>query len=292
MTTLKDLSRHLGLSTTQVSRALNDYGDVSPATKERVRKAAKALNYIPNMTARRLATGRSNIVGLVWHGRPDHAESWVFAQFVGGLSAEFEALGLQFVLNIAENDGFGPAAYERLIASRSIDGFVLVLPRMRDQRVRVLQEHRVPFVMHGQTTDDPNYAFYDIDNVAVGHDLTSHLLDHGHREIAFINGPLEASFVQRRRDGYAAALREAGVSPRARFHVGGAMTEQLGLLETVRLFQSAAVKPTAIPALVVVSQYRRERRENSSAVNAESCLYIPSRFATAWAASGDEHLAR
>ena len=49
MATLKDLSRHLGISVTQVSRALNGHDDVSEDTKKRVRKAAKQLNYVPNM---------------------------------------------------------------------------------------------------------------------------------------------------------------------------------------------------------------------------------------------------
>lgn len=248
MATLKDLSRHLGLSVTQVSRALNDHDDVSADTKDRVREAAKALNYQTNVMARRLKTGRSGIVGLIWAGMPEPSESWIFTQFVGGLSVEFNRLGLQFMLNMADTEAAALPVYDRLITSRSIDGFVLVLPQAKDPRVDFLRNRRVPFVLHGQTMEDPDYAYYDIDNLAVGHDLTKCLTRKGHRQIAFINGPLGASFVQRRQDGYVQALRKVGALPRSEFHVCGRMTEEMGALECVRLFQSGGPKPTAIIA--------------------------------------------
>ncbi|MFW8637530.1 LacI family DNA-binding transcriptional regulator [Cribrihabitans pelagius] len=248
MATLKDLSRHLGLSVTQVSRALNDHDDVSADTKERVREAAKTLNYQPNVMARRLKTGRSGSVGLIWQGLPEPSESWVFTQFVSGLSAEFNRLGLQFMLSMADNEAAALEVYDRLITSRSIDGFVLILPQATDPRVDYLRKRKVPFVLHGQTMEDPDYAYYDIDNHAVGFDLTACLTRHGHREIAFINGQLDASFVQRRYEGHVQALRKEGIAPRPEFHVGGRMTQELGILETIRMFQSDGPNPTAIIA--------------------------------------------
>lgn len=248
MTTLKDLSRHLGLSVTQVSRALNGHSDVSEATKERVRRAAKDLDYQANVMARRLVTGRSGIVGLVYPDMPDPADSWYFTQFVGGLSANFSRLGRQFMLHMAEGDDGGLAVYDRLVRSRSIDGFVVIIPDVADARVNFLREKKVPFVLHGQTMDEPDYPFYDIDNVAVGYDLTRHLVDKGHREIAFLNGVAGASFVERRFIGYARALQEAGLPVRPEFQARHGMTVDTGLLETIRLFQSDGPKPTAIIA--------------------------------------------
>ena len=61
---LKELSRRLGLSMTTVSRALNGYSDVSPATRERVVEAARALGYMPNSLARRLSSGRAECIGF------------------------------------------------------------------------------------------------------------------------------------------------------------------------------------------------------------------------------------
>jgi LacI family transcriptional regulator len=248
VTTLKDLSKHLGLSVTQISRALNDHSDVSKETKQRVLSAAKQLNYQPNMMARRLATGRSGIVGLIYPVVPGSMDSWFFTQFVAGLSTNFSRLDRQFMLHIAEDDPHDLDSYDKLISTRSIDGFVVVGPEVEDARVNFLRRKGIPFVLHGQTMDKPDYPFYDIDNLAIGRELTSHLARLGHRNIAFINGPEFASFAERRRQGYAQALQEADIAYRPDLHVSGVMTEDFGLLETVRLFQADKPAPTAIIA--------------------------------------------
>lgn len=248
MATLKDLSRYLDLSVTQVSRALNDHDDVALETKERVRQAAKALNYQPNVMARRLVNGRSGIVGLVWQQKLEPSESWIFAQFVGGLTREFNRLGLQLILNVADDEASAHATYERLVGGRLVDGFVLFMPVKNDARVGYLREHDVPFVVHGRPMENPDCAFFDIDNEAIGYDLTSMLIRKGHRKIAFINGLPNAIFAGARHKGYMRALAEAGIAPVSEYHVGGRMSEQLGLLETIRLFQSPLPMPTAIIA--------------------------------------------
>ena len=233
---------------TQVSRALNDHDDVNKDTKKRVQEAAKALNYQPNIMARRLVGGRSAIVGLIWEGGLDRAESVQFAQLVGGLSAHFSRIGRQFMLHVAEDEKAAMDVYNRLIGSRSIDGFVVISPLQEDLRVNYLRARKIPFVLHGQTMDTPDYPFYDIDNTAVGYDLTAHLIANGHRRIAFLNGPEKHSFVQRRFRGYAAAHAEVGLEMRPDFMVTGPMTAEMGLLETVRLFQSGGPAPTAMIA--------------------------------------------
>ena len=97
MTTLKDLSRHLNLSVTQVSRALNGYPDVSEATRARVLAAASELSYQPNLSARKLVSGRSGIVGMVLQGTPASMTGDHFLEIVSGLSSEFSRRDLQFV---------------------------------------------------------------------------------------------------------------------------------------------------------------------------------------------------
>ncbi len=94
------LARHLSLSVTQVSRALNDHADVSRATKARVREGARELGYRPNLTARKLKSGRSGIVAMIVPGRSETVEIELLMESVMGLSAEFSRRGLQFVLHV------------------------------------------------------------------------------------------------------------------------------------------------------------------------------------------------
>ncbi len=248
MATLKDLSRHLGISVTQVSRALNGHDDVSDDTKKRVRKAAKQLNYVPNMSARKLVSGRSGVVALVQRNNPDLIEDHNFIETVTNLSIEFSKLGKQFVLHIAPEDADEIGVYQRLIAGGALDGFVVHEPANDDPRVEFLTSNDIPFVVHGRTMGELTYPFFDIDNFEVGYQLTKHLLDRGHRRIALINGPEGFTYATLRLQGYQKALSDYGVEFDPNLVTSGRMTEELGLVKTIEFNSLSSNFPTAIVA--------------------------------------------
>ena len=244
MTTLRDLSRHLGISVTQVSRALNGHSDVGAETRDRILAAAKALNYQPNLSARKLVTGRSGIVGLVLPGRASSQYDSLVMQNVAGLSRHFSARGMHFVLHISDPDAGPLAVYERLVNSGSLDGFVLLEPVTDDPRIAFLRARSIPFVLHGRDRANPDYPYFDIDNEAVGHHLGKLLLDQGHRRIALLNGPKGRSYCVAREAGFRRALNEAGVPVDPALLMNGEMTEGFGLISSAQLWASGA-PPTA-----------------------------------------------
>lgn len=246
MATLKDISRQLGLSVTQVSRALNGHDDVNEETRQRVLESAKKLNYHPNLSARKLATGRSGIVGLVLADTPSRPTDGLFVQMIGGLSRYFSERGMQFVLHMTDPKEDLARVHERLISGGSLDGFVLVEPQIEDRRISFLQKRGVPFVVHGRHRLQPDYPFFDIDNHFVGYELTRTLTAAGHREIAFLNGLEGRSYVAQRQAGYEAALKDAGIRPRPDLHLAKDMTEANGLLGVIDLFRSGRTPPTGI----------------------------------------------
>src|SRR5262244_2696278 len=87
--TLKDIARDLGVSVITVSKALRDHSDISEETKARVLKRVEELNYRPNLSARALVTGRTNIIGFVV---PDLLHSF-FSEIVRGVSAALHDTG-------------------------------------------------------------------------------------------------------------------------------------------------------------------------------------------------------
>ena len=236
MTTLRDLSRHLGLSVTQVSRALNGHDDVAARTRARVVEAARDLRYQPNVSARKLVTGRSGMVGLVLPGVPPPEEEGQFVQIVGGLSQHLSRLGRPFVLHVAGAEEDGLDAYRRLLSGGALDGFVLLDPEVRDRRASFLREAGVPFVIHGRVEGPEDYPFYDIDNREVGRRLTDALLAAGHRRVAFLNGPEGRSYAEGRRDGFLAAHAARGIAPEPGLHRFGPMTEAEGHLAALSLW--------------------------------------------------------
>ncbi len=248
MTTLKDLSRALNLSVTQVSRALNDHSDVSEATRERVKIAAKHLNYQPNISARRLVTGRSGLVGLVMSYMSESPQDRQFLDVVGGMSKHFARAGLQFVLHMADPDEDEVSVYRKLVSGGGIDGFVVLDPKINDKRLAYLKKAGVPFVLHGRDCVAPDYPFFDIDNFRVGYELTRHLLEQGHRRIAFLNGSPGRTYVAHRTDGYRAALAEFDVPFVPGLMRNDQMSEGFGIRDTIRLMDKVSQAPTAFIA--------------------------------------------
>lgn len=142
MATLRDISRRLGLSVTQVSRALNGHDDVNAETRNRVITVAREMNYFPNISARKLASGRSGIVGLVLEDGDAGPSDAVFVQMIKGLSRCFSERGMQFVLHMANSGEDAVKVHERLIKGGSLDGFVVIEPQAKDARIDYLQDRK------------------------------------------------------------------------------------------------------------------------------------------------------
>ncbi len=246
MATLKDLSKHLGLSVTQVSRAINGHADVSQKTKERVREAAKELGYTVNRSARSLVTGKSGMVILIRPGALSGPADMSVLETISGLSNEFTKRGMQFLLNIMPRDTDPMPTYQTAAASGSFDGFVLIDTRRNDARVELLAEMGVPFVVHGRSTPDADHNYYDIDNYHVAYQHTKNLLALGHSRIALLNGLRGYAYSEYRLQGYRDALAEANVTYDPDLVVSGQMTEGNGMIATARLFENAAARPTAL----------------------------------------------
>lgn len=246
MATLKDISKHLGLSVTQVSRAMNNHSDVSEATKERVHAAATKLGYSANLSARSLVTGRSGFVSLIRQGGIGGPADVSNLQTISGLSNEFLQRGMQFVLHMLPPKTDPLPVYRQAAASGSFDGFILMDTEMNDKRVKLLEELNVPFAVHGRAEVRPIHPYFDIDNFGVARRLVRHLTDLGHRRIAMLNGPRGYAYSEYRSQGYEAALSEVGIPFDPDLVLFGQMSEGNGMIQTARLFEDRVDRPTAL----------------------------------------------
>ncbi|MBL8251024.1 MAG: LacI family DNA-binding transcriptional regulator [Candidatus Competibacter sp.] len=263
MATLKDISRLLGLSVTQVSRALGGYADVSDETRKRVADAARQLGYRPNPTALKLRSGRSGIVGLVVPENSEQEESNILLEILLGLAVEFWKRDVLVVLNVMPKAGKTVDSYTRLFRQGAVDGFVVVNPSFDPSGIDFLAQSKVPFVAHGRDRPKPHYPFVDLDNRRVGTIIASQLVALGHRNIAFIDGPENSYSAQERLRGLSEVLARHRHRPKDAFICRGIMTEHFGQSATHRLFQSAAAPPTAIMVgnLVLATGVMRALRE-------------------------------
>jgi LacI family transcriptional regulator len=244
MPTLRDIGNQLGLSPATVSRALNGFPEVGEATRQRVIEVAERLNYQPNQIARKLVTGRSDLVGLVVHKPRTLSTDTTFFNVVGGISSELARHGVDLVLHAAVDDD-PLAAYRRLVGKGTLDGFILNAPVPDDPRISFLKENGIPFVVHGTAGPGADYPFFDIDNAEASRIAVGLLCDLGHMRIALINGPEHHAFARDRRAGYDDAMLSRGRAVTADIVASGPMTESAGYVAALRMLNGTIERPTA-----------------------------------------------
>jgi len=243
------LARDLGLSISTVSRALNGYHDVAPATKQRVLKRAREIGYRPNPGARRLKSGRSSLVGVILPAASDGVRfvDSVASSLLGGVEVELENGGYGLIATMqTRNDLEREAAlYENFIKGGWVDALLLVRTRVADPRVELVRKAHIPFVTYGRTETAEPYAWVDTDNEKAFYLATLRQIEFGHERIALLNGPLEYNFVRLREKGYTRALAKHRIAPDRLLMLNGDLSEVSGYALCRSLLVSA-VPPTAI----------------------------------------------
>lgn len=248
---LKELSESLGLSQTTVSRALNGYPEVREETRARVRAAAAAAQYTPNVKARRLATGRAMAIGHVMPMAPrSEMVNPIFADFIAGAGEVYAREGYDLLLSIVPVEET-QAAYRQMSANASVDGVIVQAPTMDDPRVPLLQDLGLPFLVHGRTSLPEGYSWLDVANIRAFRRATELLLDLGHRKIALINGQETLDFARRRRVGFEQAMAARNVKPNPAWLQSDVMTEQYGYRAASRMLDGINT-PTAFLAASII----------------------------------------
>lgn len=249
---LKELSGHLGLSQTTVSRALNGYPEVSEATRARVIEAARKYNYSPNARARGLATGHSRCIGhVISEGDSGEMVNPIFGDFMAGAGETYSAHGYDMMVSRVGNQD-EVEIYRDLKARGVVDGLVMHAPRKNDPRLAQLTEIGLPFVVHGSSSGSTvAYTGLDVNNTRAFHQLTSYLIGLGHRRIALINGQETLDFAICRRQGYETALRDAGIAVDPALMVSDEMTESYGHASASAMLDGPN-PPTAIVASSII----------------------------------------
>lgn len=214
--TMKDIARDLGVSVITISKVLRNHQDIGEATRERVLKRVKELNYQPNRTARSLVTGRSFTIGLVV---PD-LEHPFFGEIAKAIARSIRSRDYGLIIASSEED---PAIESREIESliaRQVDAIVLASVQSSASSVvfRRMDESRIPYVLIDRNFPRLKANYVGVDDAAVGRTATGHLVACGCRRIAHLRGP-EVSTGIGRLKGYQQALSKGGLPASAKYVV-------------------------------------------------------------------------
>lgn len=196
--TIKDVARAAGVSVSTVSRALAGPELVSPATRERVQRAAAELGYQPNRAARGLITGRTGNIGLIV---PDLANPF-FPGVVKGMQAR--AREADFAVFVADTDE-DPAVEVALVRqlAKQVDGMVIASPRMSEDELRAAATETPLVLLNRRVGRIPSVT---VDNVDGMRQAVAHLVALGHRRIGYVEGPRTSWANRERLRGLRAAI--------------------------------------------------------------------------------------
>lgn len=239
--TLADIARLAGVSRSAASRALDRHAPARTPRAERVREIAAEYGYVPNAWAANLRRQRSGVIGVVVPRLTDT----VMAMLYEAIAYECSERGYQASVLTTGDDPRSELLRGRALAAQRVDGMILTTARSDGSHplLHELKESGTAYCL-AMRTDGHGPAAVGDDQLG-GYLATRHLIEHGHRRIAFIAGPGYASSSQGREAGYRKAMAEAGapVTPELLHYSDFSMDagEEIGL----RLLALAQL-PTAV----------------------------------------------
>ncbi|WP_216589171.1 LacI family DNA-binding transcriptional regulator [Streptomyces brasiliscabiei] len=211
--TLDAVAALAGVSRSVASRVLNNAPHVSRGKREAVERAVRRLGYVPNPSARALATRRTRAAALVVSGEePAIFADPFFARVIVGASAALEEADLHLMLCLAASDR-GRERVAELIRCKGADGVMMMALREGDPLARTAEEADIPVVFGGRPVGPAPRWYVDVDNVGGAREATEYLLARGRRRVVAICGRLDTEAGRARYRGYRDALLAAGLDP-------------------------------------------------------------------------------
>ncbi|HKS83186.1 MAG TPA: LacI family DNA-binding transcriptional regulator [Candidatus Acidoferrales bacterium] len=204
---LKDIARDLGVSVITVSKALRNHGDISPATRARVLKRVKELNYRPNYAARALVTGRTHMMGLVV---PDLLHAF-HSEVAKGLAGALRKSGFTLLIASTDEDPENERQAIDQFLARRVDALLVASTQWSVESFRRVEETGIPYILLDRNFAGLPANFVGVDDELVGRIATQHLVDIGCRTIAHIGG-LRISPALGRLAGYKHVLAKHGLT--------------------------------------------------------------------------------
>lgn len=240
---ISDVAARAGVSPSLVSRVLNDDPRlrVRPETRAQVLQAVRELDYVPSSAAASLRRNRADALGLVL----ERVTNPVFADLVHGAEEAATELGCGLLLLDGEEVTRNPGFLGEVVKSRRVDGLLLQGGYGPDAEVLQRFAAEIPSVIVNSPGTDVASGVSLQDTAATAL-ATQHLIELGHREIAFITGDPGSSSDARQR-GYESALEAAGHEPRTELVLGGGWQPQAGR-RAVRSFVRPSAPVTAVVA--------------------------------------------
>ncbi|MDN3919370.1 LacI family DNA-binding transcriptional regulator [Roseateles violae] len=240
--TLVDVAKKAGVALVTTSRALNGTGFVSDETRNKVVAAAKALGYSPNLTAKILKGGRTNLLGLV----VSNLHSAPIIEVIAAVSLAVKQAGLDLIIYNASTElGVTKQQDIHRVLGSLCEGILLALPTAQEGQLAEFESSKVPVVLLNYWRNQTGLPTVRADNYHGARAAVEHLIGLGHNRIAFITGSSYTGQSHERQRGYQDALKQAGIRPVKGLIVQGDFSQSSGFNAAQQLM-ALPKPPTAI----------------------------------------------
>jgi LacI family transcriptional regulator len=223
--TMQDIAKDLKVSVVTVSKVLRNQGRISDATRKRVLRRAKELNYQMNWVARSLVTRRTYTIGLLL---PEFAHPF-FAEIARAVAQTVRPQGYHVLISSFEEDPELEASEIDSLLARQVDGLIIASSQT-PSRLNVfkrVQERKTPYILIDRPITGLRACFVGVDNRAIGRLATEHLIAKGCCRIGHLRGP-EVRIAAERLEGYRRALAKGGFRPHSGYIVCGGHGDNSG----------------------------------------------------------------
>jgi LacI family transcriptional regulator len=231
--TLEMVAKQAGVSIATVSRIINGTAKVSAERKDAVEAAIAKLNFRPNAAARGLALGKSNTIGVITQA----IDSPFYGEGLRGIEDYLQQRGYTALFMSGNWDEDDEERCMSELLSRRVDGIIIFSGRLQDRQLASYAK-QVPLVVSGRSLTAPNIFSLQVDDEQGARLATRHLIELGHKRIAFIAGILDHPDASLRFKGYRRALADAGIPHDPKLVVPGDFHEEGGVEATLRLLKS------------------------------------------------------
>jgi LacI family transcriptional regulator len=196
--TVNDIARHANVSQTTVSRVLNNYPQVKESTRKKVLAAIEELNFTPDTVARSMVTKKTNTIGLIL----GDISNPFFAESSKIMIEKAQNLGYDVIISNTNHDDANLDNAIQTLLNKRVDGLLISSVYKNYKRIEELYDSGMPVVLFTNKTDD---------NEKGARLAVNHLVQLGHKKIAFASGPFKYSAIYDRYIGYQSELKKHGL---------------------------------------------------------------------------------
>ena len=235
--TIQDIARMAGVSTTTVSRVINNKVEgVSEVTRKRILEIVKETKYKPNPLARGLITKKTKTIGLII---PDITNPF-FPEIARGVEDIANKNGFNVFLCNTDDDPDKEKKYIEALKEKYVDGIIFtVASNPRYEHINELFDCGIPIVMMDREMEKEDMKCVYIDNFEGGYIATKHLIELGHKNIGCITGPLKSKSAIDRYKGYEKAMIESNIPINKELVIESNYKIEGGILATERLLNNS-----------------------------------------------------